>query len=109
MERVRAAGSCGVDDARDGEITLGGRCRANRDGAIGGGDMRRERIGFRVHGDRLDAELAAGANDPQRDFAVIAAAGVLPALLLGRRSTARAAEDTTARAQPAGVAPATSD
>ena len=42
-----------------------------RDGAIGGRDVRRPRVGVRVHRDALDAQLAAGADDAHRDLAAV--------------------------------------
>ena len=57
--------------ARNRQIALGGRRRPDRDGAIGRDHVRRARVGVGVHRDALDAELAAGADDPERDLAAV--------------------------------------
>jgi len=44
---------------------------ARVNGVVGGRDVRRGRIGIREHGDRRDIELAARADDAERDFAAI--------------------------------------
>src|SRR5690606_17821387 len=41
------------------------------DGLVGEQDVLQRRVGRRMHGDRLDAELAAGPIDAQRDLASI--------------------------------------
>src|SRR5262249_10397765 len=68
---VRARLPGGPDDALDGEIALAGRRRTDVERVIGGPHVRRPRIRVRVHGDRVDPELPAGPDDPQRDLATI--------------------------------------
>ena len=41
------------------------------DVVVGEAHVQRLAVGLGVHGDRLDAELAAGADDAQRDLAAI--------------------------------------
>ena len=48
--------------------TLG---RADTNGLIGKAGMQRMAIRFRIDRDRRDAQVFAGANDPQRNFAAI--------------------------------------
>ena len=53
------------------EIALGRRRRANVHRFVGLAHVRRARVGVAVDGDRRDAELAAGADDAQRDLAAV--------------------------------------
>ena len=53
------------------EVGLARRRRADADVVVGEAHVQRLAIGLRVHGDRLDAELAARADDAQRDLAAI--------------------------------------
>src|SRR5262245_39104024 len=71
MNRVGLRGACGVDDPVDGQVTLGRSSGTEATGAIGEGDMLRAGVGVRVHGDALDAELTAGANDANGNLAPI--------------------------------------
>jgi hypothetical protein len=43
----------------------------NANGFIGEADVQRIAVGFAVDGDRLDAELFAGADHPEGDFTAI--------------------------------------
>ena len=45
--------------------------RADAHVVVGEAHVQRLAVGLGVHGDRLDAELAAGADDAQRDLAAI--------------------------------------
>ena len=45
--------------------------RADADRFIGEADMQAVAVGFGIHGDGTDAEIAAGADDAQRDLAAI--------------------------------------
>ena len=55
----------------DRQVALQRRRRSDVHGPIGGGDMRGADIGVRVDRDGLDAELAACADDAQRDLAAV--------------------------------------
>ena len=50
--------------------SLRGR-RADADGLVGQLDVARVLVGLRVHGDRLDAHLAGGLDDPAGDLAPV--------------------------------------
>ena len=71
MDRVGAGDLGGGDDARNVEIRLARRRRADADVVVGEAHVQRFAIGLGVDGDRLHAELAAGADDAQRDLAAI--------------------------------------
>ena len=53
------------------EIALGGRSGADQVGLVGRGGVERATVGLRVDGNRADAELAQGTEDPDRDLAAI--------------------------------------
>ena len=55
----------------DLEIAFGRRARADADGLVGQLQIRRAAVGLAEDGDHLDAQIAAGADDPQSDFAAI--------------------------------------
>ena len=71
MHGVGAGDLAGRDDRRNVEIAFAGGRRADADAFIGQPHMHRIGIRRRMHGHRLDAHLAAGAMDAQRDFAAI--------------------------------------
>ena len=48
-----------------------GERRPDVDGPVGEPDVQRVAVGGRVHGDGLDPELAAGADDADRDLAAV--------------------------------------
>ena len=56
---------------RDVEIALRRGRRADADAFVGQPHMHRVRIGGRMHRDRGDSHLLAGAVDAERDFAAI--------------------------------------
>jgi hypothetical protein len=60
-----------ADDCRRVEVALARRRRSNAHRLVGEANIFRIRIRFRMHGHRLDTELAAGALDSQRDFAAV--------------------------------------
>ena len=71
MQRL-AAGRLGCrDDARDAQVALGGRGRADADRVISELEMVGVPIGRRVDGDRLDAKLVQGTDDPDGDLAPV--------------------------------------
>ncbi len=59
------------DDVRDAEVALCGGRRADAHGVVGELDVERVTIGRRVHGDRLDSELAEGADHAHGDLAPV--------------------------------------
>src|SRR6185503_17589127 len=59
------------DDRRHVQIALLRARRADADGLVGQEDVLQGRVGRRVHGDRLDAELAASAKDAKCDLAAV--------------------------------------
>ena len=60
-----------ADDVRDVEVALAGRRRPDADRLVGEPDDRGLRVGGRVDGHRLDAQLAAGARHAQGDLAAV--------------------------------------
>ena len=71
MDRVGAGLLRGADDARDVQVAAAGRGRADVHRLVGEADDGRLGVRGRVDGDRLDAELAAGARDAQGDLAPV--------------------------------------
>ena len=71
MNRVHVSNFGGADYGGNVEITLGQLRRSNADGFIGKTHMQRISVGIAVDRHRADAELLAGANDPQSDFTTI--------------------------------------
>ena len=71
MDRVGAGDLGGGDEARNVEVGLARRRRADADVVVGEAHVQRFAVGLRIHGDRLDAEFAAGADDAQRDLAAV--------------------------------------
>jgi BirA family biotin operon repressor/biotin-[acetyl-CoA-carboxylase] ligase len=71
---VDAVGAGALDDVEDlggVEVALARRPAPERVGLIGQPDVEAVTVEVRVDGDRCDAELAAGAHDPHRDFAPV--------------------------------------
>ena len=64
MDRVDAGRPCRGDDRADVEIGLGRLRRADLDRLVGEADGERIGVGGAVGLDRVDAELARGADDP---------------------------------------------
>ncbi len=60
-----------ADDGRHVQIALERGGRADADRFVGQQNVLEVAVGLGVHGDRLDAELAAGAQDAQRDLAPV--------------------------------------
>ena len=71
MDRVGAGDLGGGDEARDLEIRLARGRGADAHVVVGEADVERLAIGFGVHGHRLNVELAARADDSERDLAAI--------------------------------------
>src|SRR5882762_11195484 len=71
MDGLRTREERGRDDRGGVHVGLASVCRTDADRLVG--EMHREavRVGFAVDGDRLDAELAARADDPHGDLAAI--------------------------------------
>jgi hypothetical protein len=60
-----------LDDPVAEEVALRGRGAADRQRAVRERHVQGCRIGFRMHGDRLEAEAAAGAQDAAGDLAAV--------------------------------------
>ena len=71
MDGLRLAAARHVEDLVHVEIRLAGRRRTDGIGVIGFADVQRLAVHVGEDGDRLDAHLAAGANDAHRNFAAI--------------------------------------
>ncbi len=71
MDGVDIADFGGGDDAIDFEITLCAGSWADADGFVGGLDVKGVVIGFGVDGESTDAEVFAGADDAEGDFAAV--------------------------------------
>ena len=71
MDGLDVADFGGADDAVDFQITVGGFRRADAICFVGQIEIARTAIGFAEDGHGFDAQFAAGADDPQRNFAPI--------------------------------------
>ena len=71
MNRVCIGHFSRAQNARDVAIALIARGRANTHVFISHPDVQGIAVGLRVNGDRLQAQLFAGADNPQRDFAAV--------------------------------------
>ena len=71
MDRVRAALPDRPDHGVDVEVAQGRGGRAEPVRLVGRADVQRVPVGIRVHGDRAQAETAAGAEDAAGDLAAI--------------------------------------
>ena len=71
MNRVGAGDLGGGDDARNLEVRVARGRRADADIVIREAHVQRFAVGFGVDGHGLDAELAARADDAQRDLAAV--------------------------------------
>ena len=61
----------GADEAGDVEVALRGGGRADADGLVGQGQVRRVAVGLAEDGHDLDAQVAAGPDDPQGDLTAV--------------------------------------
>ena len=71
MDGVGAGHFGGRDDAVDAQVAFGGRRRPDADRLVGKAHGERVAVGRRVDHDGLDAQFAAGADHPQRDFSSV--------------------------------------
>ena len=71
MDRLHVADLGGADDAVDLQVAVGRLGRTDAIGLVGQFEIGRAAIGFAKYRHRFDAQLAAGTNDPQGDFAAI--------------------------------------
>ncbi len=71
MHGLGAGLAAGLDDLVDEQIGLGGRRRADGDGLVRHLDVQGVAVGFRIDGDRLDAELARRLDDAAGDLAAV--------------------------------------
>ena len=71
VDRVAAGHERGRDDRRGRQVRALRVRRADADRLVGEADRRAIAIGLAVGDDRLDAERAAGAQDPERDLAAV--------------------------------------
>src|SRR5262245_52744509 len=84
MDRVRAGNLGGADHRRDVQIAVGAARRADPDILVGEADVQRVLVGFRIDCDGLDAQLAAGVDDANRDFSAVGDENFLKHLCLIR-------------------------
>ena len=71
MDCVGAGDLGGADDRRNIQVTRRSGSRADAHRLVGEAHVQRAGVDVGVHGDRRDAELAAGADDAQRDLAAV--------------------------------------
>ncbi len=71
MDRFGAGRERRLDDQVGAEVTLPCRRRAQTHRLVGGYDVRGIDVGVGVHGDRLDAKVATGADDAQGDLTAV--------------------------------------
>jgi hypothetical protein len=71
MDRVRAGDLGRRDESRDLEVRVARRRRPDAHVVVGEAHVQRLAVRLGIHRDRLDAELAARADDAQRDLAAI--------------------------------------
>ena len=71
MDRVHVGNLGRGDDRRHVEIAVRQPRRADADGLVGKAHVQRVAVGLAVDGDRANAELPAGVQNAQRDFAAI--------------------------------------
>ena len=71
MHGVGAGDLAGGEQRRNVEIAVARGGRADADALVGEPHMHGVLVGGRMHGDRRDAELLAGAQHAQRDLAAV--------------------------------------
>ena len=71
MDRLGVGDFGGADDRRDVEVARRRRRRADADRLVGEPHVLRLGVGLGMDDHRLDAQLAAGALDAQRDLAAV--------------------------------------
>ena len=85
MDGVGAGDFGGADDRRHVQVAVGAARRADADVLVGEPDVQGVLVGLGVDGDRLDAQLAAGEDDAQRDLAAVGDQDLLEHLLRANR------------------------
>src|SRR5206468_12384046 len=71
MNRIHVSNFSGAYYRWNVEITLGKLRRPNADGLVGETNVQRIPVGIAIDRNRADAQLLAGAYDPQSNFATI--------------------------------------
>ena len=71
VDRLDVGHLGGGDDPGDVQVAVGAGGLADADRPVGQRQVRRVAVGLRVDGDDLDAQLLAGADDPQGDLAAV--------------------------------------
>ena len=68
VDRVGAGDLGGAEDRRHAQVAVGAAGRSDADVFVGKANVQRVLVGFGVDRDGLDAQFAAGIDDPQRNF-----------------------------------------
>ena len=71
MDRLRPGAARGIDDGVDRQVRVARRRRADPLRTVGQPHMERVDIGIRMHRDRADAQLPAGADHADRDLSAV--------------------------------------
>ena len=71
MDRLDVGHLGGGDEPRDVQVAVGAGGLADADGPVGQSEVGGVAVGLRVDRDHLDAQLLAGADDPQGDLATV--------------------------------------
>ena len=71
MDRLRPGPGRGVEDRVDPEVAVAGRRGPEADRLVGDPDVLGGRVRVAEDRDRLDAQLVAGPDDPDRDLAAV--------------------------------------
>src|SRR5262249_16063551 len=71
MNAIGPGTACRRDQPVDREIAVARRRRPDRQRRVAGAHMERARVGFGVHRDGAQAEMARGARDAHRDLAAV--------------------------------------
>jgi hypothetical protein len=71
VDRLGAGALDRVEQLLDRQVALAPPARAEQVGLVGALDVQRVAVELGVDGDRRDAELLAGADDPHRDLAAV--------------------------------------
>ena len=86
MDRLGAVVGGQLDDLLQLQVRLAGRRGPDVEGLVGVAGVDGVAVGVRVHGDRADAQLAAGPEDAHRDLAAIGDQNLPEQLFHGKRS-----------------------
>ena len=71
MNRLDVGNFGGADDARNVEVAIDRRRRADADRLVSQSQVRSVAVGFAENGDHLHAQIAAGANHSQSNFTAV--------------------------------------